>query len=326
MELKAELKRIAEKVTRFIIDNLDKEPRLLYDAGLHLIKSGGKRLRPFILIKFYNLYRQDEDPVLPAAAALELVHNFSLIHDDIMDRDDFRHNVPTVHRTFGDSMAILAGDALFAKAFELLTITPILTDERLRKAVMVLSKASIELCKGQTEDVTSFKREFDESYYYSLINKKTSSLLAASSSIGCIAGGGNDEDLRVAEAYGRKLGLAFQLVDDLLGIVGDPNVTGKPVGGDLREGKKTIPIYFALKRASPSEKEVIMRIYGRKEASQEEVERAVNIIKGLGVEDDVRKMADRYAKDALAQLDLLPKGPGRKWLIELVDFVVKRAH
>jgi geranylgeranyl diphosphate synthase type I len=215
---------------------------------------------------------------------------------------------------------------LFAKAFELLTITPILTDERLRKAVMVLSKASIELCKGQTEDVTSFKREFDESYYYSLINKKTSSLLAASSSIGCIAGGGNDEDLRVAEAYGRKLGLAFQLVDDLLGIVGDPNVTGKPVGGDLREGKKTIPIYFALKRASPSEKEVIMRIYGRKEASQEEVERAVNIIKGLGVEDDVRKMADRYAKDALAQLDLLPKGPGRKWLIELVDFVVKRAH
>ena len=326
MELKVELKRIAEKVTKFIIDNLDKEPGLLYDAGLHLIKSGGKRLRPFIVIKFYNLYRKDEDPVLPAAAALELVHNFSLIHDDIMDRDDFRHNVPTVHRAFGDAMAILAGDALFAKAFELLTITPALSDERLRKAVTVLSKASIELCKGQTEDVTSFKREFNESYYYSLINKKTSSLLAASSSVGCIAGGGDDGDLKVAEAYGRKLGLAFQLVDDLLGIVGDPDVTGKPVGGDLREGKKTVPIYLALKRATPSEKEVIMRIYGRKDAPQEEVERAVSVIKGLGVGEEVRGMADRYAKEALDRLDLLPKGPGRRWLVELVDFVVKRAH
>lgn len=325
-EFKSELKRVARKVTEYIIAQLDKEPKILYDASLHLIKSGGKRLRPFIVIKFYNLYRDDEDSVLPVAAALELVHNFTLIHDDIMDRDEERHGVRTVHFVYGDAIAILAGDLLFAKAFELLSESKTLNDSRFRKAVRILSEASVELCEGQSDDVTSIERGFDRKFYLGLINKKTSSLLSAASSIGCLAGGGTDEEVREASLYGRKLGLAFQIVDDLLGVIGDPKVTGKPVGGDLREGKKTLPIFLALQRASEDERQIIEAVHGNRDAGQREIERAVEIIRGLKVEEDVRREAERYAKEALEHLYRLPDGPGRPWLVRLVDFVVKRAH
>lgn len=325
-EFKSELKRLAEKVTEYIVAQLDKGPKILYDASLHLIRSGGKRLRPFIVVKFYNLYKDGEDSILPAAAALELVHNFTLIHDDIMDRDKERHGVKTVHLVYGDAIAILAGDLLFAKAFELLSESEALDDSKFRKAAKLLSAASVELCEGQSDDVTSIKRDFDREFYFSLINKKTSSLLSAASSIGCLAGGGTDEEIREASLYGRKLGLAFQIVDDLLGIVGDPKVTGKPVGGDLREGKKTLPIFLALQRASENEKRIIKSVHGKRNADQKDIEKAVEIIRGLRVEEDIRKEAERYAKEALWHLYRLPDGPGRPWLVHLVNFVVKRAH
>ena len=325
-EFKSELKRLAGKVTQYIVAQLDKEPRILYDASLHLIRSGGKRLRPFIVVKFYNLYKDDEDLVLPAAAALELVHNFTLIHDDIMDRDEERHGVRTVHLAYGDEVAILAGDLLFAIAFQLLSESKALDDARFRKAAKVLSAASVELCEGQSDDVTSINREFERNFYFNLINKKTSSLLSAASSIGCLAGGGSDEEVEEASLYGRKLGLAFQIVDDLLGVIGDPRVTGKPVGGDLREGKKTLPIFLALQRASEEEKELIKAVHGKKYVDQTEIERAVEAIRKLGVEEDVRREAERYAKEALDHLYRLPDGKGRPWLVRLVEFVVKRAH
>jgi len=325
-EFKAELKRIAKKVTDFILSTLKGEPQALYNAGLHLVKSGGKRLRPFIVIKSYNLYKEGEEEILPASAALELVHNFTLIHDDIMDRDDFRHGVPTVHRAYGDAMAILAGDMLFAEAFKLLTETPALDNYKLKLAVATLSKASVELCEGQSEDVSSISRDFNENSYYMLINKKTSSLLAASSSIGCIAGGGDEDDLKNAELFGRKLGIAFQIVDDLLGVIGDPKITGKPVGGDLREGKKTLPIFLAISKADSNERKLIERVHGNSSATDEEIEKAVSLIRRLGVEDEVRRIAKRYADQALRHLNLLPNGSGKVWLEKLVEFVVKRRH
>lgn len=325
-EFSSELKRIAEKVTGYIVAQLDREPKILYDASLHLIKSGGKRLRPFIVVKFYNLYRDDEDPVIPAAAALELVHNFTLIHDDIMDRDEERHGVKTVHLIYGDAIAILAGDLLFAKAFEFLSKSKALDDIKFRKAAKALSAASVELCEGQSDDLASIERGFDRNFYLGLINRKTSSLISAASSIGCLAGGGTDEEVKEASLYGRRLGLAFQIVDDLLGVVGDPKVTGKPVGGDLREGKKTLPIFLALQRASEDERLIIESVHGKRDADQREIERAVEIIRRLRVEEDVRREAERYAREALKHLYRLPEGPGRPWLTQLADFVVKRIH
>lgn len=323
---RAELERLARKVTNYLLTQLNGEPKVLYDASLHLIRSGGKRLRPFIVIKFYNLYKEDEDSVLPAAAALELVHNFTLIHDDIMDRDEERHGVSTVHRVYGEAIAILAGDLLFAKAFEFLSKSSALDHFRFREAVKFLSLASIELCEGQSDDVSPPGGDFDRKFYLSLIERKTSSLFSAASSIGCLAGGGTDEEVREAYLYGRKLGLAFQIVDDILGVVGDPKVTGKPVGGDLREGKRTLPIFLALQKASESERRIIKAVYGNRNANQREVEEAVKIIRELKIEEEVRSEADRYAKEALKHLSNLPNGPGKPWLVELANFVVKRVY
>ena len=230
VDLNGELKRIASSVNSYMDGFLRGEPSLLYEAAYHLIKGGGKRLRPFVVVEFYRMFGGDEREVLPAAAAVEFIHNFTLVHDDIMDRDDFRRGVPTVHKVYGEPMAILAGDALFAKSYMALLDSEALrrNDDAFRRAVESVTRATVVLCEGQTLDYQLSKASsFSADDYYRLVRAKTSALFVASAELGVIAAS-RYEYLEDARGFAENMGVAFQLVDDLLGLVGDPAVTGKP--------------------------------------------------------------------------------------------------
>ncbi len=326
MSLQDETKRIALMVNAFIDERIQGEPAALYDASLHLIRAGGKRLRPFITLKFNSLYGKDESAAVPAAAALELVHNFTLIHDDIMDRDEMRHGVPTVHRRFGEPLAILAGDVLFAEAFKLVSETPAFSSDymRLDKAVSLLAESLVTLCEGQAIDVKASTGElYTEEQYYDMIRKKTAALFEAASAMGVLTGGGSDKDIANARSYALNIGMAFQIVDDLLGVVGDSGQTGKPVGNDLREGKKTLPIFMAVQRSGGREKELLMEVWGKADARQQDVEAAVEVLKKLDVEEAARELAQEHMKKALDYLQRLP-GDDKHWLADLAHFIVER--
>jgi len=277
-------------------------------------------------LKFHSLYSGDESAAVPAAAAVELVHNFTLIHDDIMDRDEMRHGVPTVHKTFGEPLAILAGDVLFAEAFELISDTPAFAGDfrRLDMAVRLLAESLVVLCEGQAIDVRAASGElYTEGQYYDIIKKKTAALFEAASVMGVLTGGGSDADIENARMYARNVGMAFQIVDDLLGVIGDPAATGKPVGNDLKEGKKTIPIFLAVRGSGGKDRELLLRVWGNGDAKQEEVEAAVAVLRKLDVERATRDLARSHVDKALEYLGRMP-GEDKHWLVDLANSLVGR--
>jgi geranylgeranyl diphosphate synthase type I len=327
LTIEHEMKRIAELIDVYIQKILTGEPSYLYDASSYLLRAGGKRLRPLVLLKFYSMYGSDESSVLPAAAAVELVHNFTLIHDDIMDHDELRRGVPTTHKKFGEPMAILAGDVLFAKVFWLISESPSFHGDfdRIKRAVAEVANSLVTVCEGQALDLNPPRLEdFTEDYYFKMIEKKTSALFEASAALGCLAGRGPEEDISNARLYARHLGLAFQLVDDVLGIAGDPSITGKPVGGDVREGKRTLPLILALRLADRRRSDLLLSVWGVRDAPQHLVEEAINYIRDTGVEVKVRELAGEHLKNALQALNRLPKGEGNDSLAELAHYLTLR--
>ena len=328
VDLSGELKRIAAGVNSYIDGFLRGEPRLLYEAAYHLIKGGGKRLRPFVVVEFYRMFGGDERDVIPAAAAVELIHNFTLVHDDIMDRDDFRRGVPTVHKVYGEPMAILAGDALFAKSYMALLESNALgkDGEAFRRAVESVTRATIVLCEGQTLDYQLSKSSsFTVDDYFKLVRAKTSALFVASAELGVIAAR-RYEYLEDARGFADNVGVAFQLVDDLLGLVGDPAVTGKPVGNDVREGKKTLPIIMALERLPKEESEALRELWGSGSADEESIARIVEAVRRSGLEEEVRALAESYVARSLEHLRRFPEGEPRDLLEEFARFVVSRNY
>jgi len=327
LSLEEEMKRIASLVDAKIKESLTGEPELLYSASSYLIGAGGKRLRPLILLKFYSLYRDDELSAIPLATALELVHNFTLIHDDIMDNDDMRRGVPTTHRKFGIPMAILAGDVLFAKVFNLVSQSRVLQDDanKIGQAVKVVSDSLVTICEGQALDLNPPSlEEFTEDFYFKMIKKKTSALFEASAILGCIAAGAPNEHVNLAKMYAENLGLAFQIVDDVLGVVGQPDVTGKPVGGDIKQGKRTLPIVMAFRSAGRKEQELLLSVWGVKNSPDNVVREAVEYIRRSGIEEKARRLASEYLGNALKALEGLPSCRANDTLRELANFLTVR--
>ena len=232
-------------------------------------------------------------------AAVELVHNFSLVHDDIMDNDNVRHNVPTVHASYGIPLAILAGDILFSKAFQLMSVGGLkegISEKSISEMVSRLSTACINVCEGQALDMQMASegvKAYSERDYISMIEKKTASLFELSCSLGVLSADNcNKVDLERLSIFGKNIGIAFQLIDDLIGIVGDPKVTGKAVGNDIREGKKTYPMVLVLEKADLQEKNKLLRIFGSRNTTDWELKDAIKIVSGLGIEQDIRTLAE----------------------------------
>ncbi len=295
-------------------------PEELYKASRYLVDAGGKRLRPAVLILAAEAVGSNLKSVLPAAVAVELVHNFTLIHDDIMDRDDIRRGKPAVHMIWGEAGAILAGDTLYSKAFEILSKVE---NEPLRilKCMDVLSKTCTEICEGQWLDIDFEKREkVTKKEYIEMVEKKTSVLYAAAAKIGALLGGASDELADALSEYGRLIGIGFQMYDDVLDMVTPEEVLGKVRGSDLMEGKHTLIVIDAF------EKGVKLDIFGKGKVTKEETEEAVRILTECGSIDYVKDLAISYINAGKAKLNVLRDCPEKELLLQIADYMISREY
>jgi len=227
--------------------NWNREPLGLYEPIGYVLSMGGKRIRPALTLMACNMFSDDVHPAINSALGLEIFHNFTLLHDDIMDRADVRRNQPTVHKKWDDNTAILSGDVMQIAAYRFMTQTPF---EQLKRSLDLFSQTAAEICEGQQYDVDfeqHDKVEVDE--YLEMIRLKTAVLLGASLQIGAWIGGARDEDAQLLYDFGINIGLAFQLKDDLLDVYGDEATFGKKIGGDILCNKKTYLLIMASKLA-----------------------------------------------------------------------------
>ena len=325
MKKNKQIEKNAKIVNKHLNSKLKGNPKKLYDAAGHLIVHGGKRLRPYMVIRSCQILKGKVSKAMPAASAVEMVHNFTLVHDDIMDNDEMRHGVPTVHKKFGIPIAILAGDVLFSKAYQVITESKLSTNAT-TQLVSRLAKACVDVCEGQLLDVkmAEEKKIPTQAEYITMIDKKTAALFDVSCAMGAICATNKAKDISNLSSFGRNLGIAFQITDDLIGVMGDPKVTKKPVGNDLREGKKSLPILMAIKLAKGKDKKTIIKAFGNSKVTRNDLNKAVDVIRSLGIEENVRKQALKYAEKADKSLARYT-GSAKTELIALLDFVVKRS-
>ncbi|MEM4347834.1 MAG: polyprenyl synthetase family protein [Candidatus Altiarchaeota archaeon] len=294
--------------------NIIGKPEKLYEASQYLIKQGGKRIRPLLCLLSCKSAGGEIDKALNTAVAIELIHTFTLIHDDIMDKDDLRRGVPSVHRVYGESTSILAGDLLFAKAFEI-------CDPRVKG---ILSKATVEICEGQEMDLSfELRDDVNVDEYLEMIRKKTASLFEASTKSGAVIANADKKTIEDFANYGRNLGMAFQIYDDVLDIIGEEEKFGKPIGSDIERGKKSIVILKALEKLPEKERENL-KIFLRKENSKSEIQKAIALIKSSNAIEDCKAKAKFYIDEAKKSLINIPGSDEKKSLIEIADFVIKR--
>jgi geranylgeranyl diphosphate synthase type I len=330
--LSSEITESAKKVDCFIeqIVELESEPQVMYRAARHIIDAGGKRLRPFLVLKSCKMVGGREEDALPTAAALEMLHTFTLLHDDIMDQDEKRRGVPSVHIKWGVPVAIVAGDMLFAKVYEAITkhtdakhVKP----RRILQVIKEISEATIALCEGQTRDMMfECEETVSEAEYLKMIEGKTAALFEVSARCGGILGGANKRQVKRLGMFGHYSGVAFQVVDDVLALTADEKVLKKPVGNDIREGKRTLMVVYALQKASARQRKQILGTLGNKDASPEQIQETIRLIDSLGAIDYARKLAEDYIKKAKKALAAFPASDDREDLISLADLIFDRQH
>ncbi|MEA2055072.1 MAG: polyprenyl synthetase family protein [Candidatus Thermoplasmatota archaeon] len=308
---------VNEAITGYLSE---KEPKKLYDAVKYLPSAGGKRLRPIIAMLACEAVGGERKKAIPFGVALEITHTFTLVHDDIMDKDEERRGMPSVHKKFGEATAILAGDALFAKAFEIVTETEDDPD-MVKTLVKNLSVTSREICEGQQMDM-SFEEmeEVDEQDFLLMVEKKTAKMFEYAAYGGAIIGNGSPQEIKALKMYGRNLGMAFQVWDDCLDIIGKD--IGKPVGSDIREGKRTLVFLHALKN-SPNRNR-LLQLYGKKDASDDEVNDVIKIFKDSGSLDYAKDKAIKFSMDARENLGELKDSDAKAMLTEIAKFAVER--
>lgn len=321
---KAEL--IDEEIDRLIPS--DMEPSELAEASRHLVEAGGKRLRPALTITAAEAVGGKASRVLKPAAALELLHTFTLVHDDIMDQDERRRGVRAVHVCWGESTAINAGDALFALVFRTLSESAKsegLSAEEIISMLETVSRTSLRICEGQALDMKfESQKEVSGSDYLHMVEKKTGALIEASTKIGALLGGGDPEEVESLARYGRLLGIAFQIHDDFLGAVGDQEKVGKPIGSDIRKGKWTFLTVYAYEESSPEDRDTLLEILGKKDATEGEVREVIDIYRRTGAIDQAERRAKELAERAKSELNVISESRAKDFLLKLADFSVER--
>ena len=279
------------------------EPELLYMPIIYSMSGGGKRLRPVLLLLTTEAFGGAVEEAMPAALAVEIFHNFTLLHDDIMDNADVRRGKPSVYAKWGGNVALLSGDAMLISAYKYLArVSP----NVLPKVMNIFTDMALEVCEGQQNEMDFEKiSKVSVEEYMQMIERKTSALLSGSAMIGATMAGASDEDVKKIYRFATELGLAFQLQDDVLDSYGD-TALGKKIGGDILEGKKTFLMVQALSRASEQEREVLCTTHMRADISDAE---KIATIKALYDKLDVRRIAEQQIElrfeRALAVLDTL---------------------
>ena len=319
--MEEELERRAALVTATIEKLLPvMHPRGLYEASRHLVDSGGKRLRPSMLLLAAEAAGGEALALAPAAVSIELVHNFTLIHDDIIDNADVRRGRPAVHKIWGQSGAILAGDTLYSKAFQVLGMTAA-SPERILGAMNMLSRTCTAICEGQWLDMEfESKDRVTENEYMEMIEKKTGVLYGASAGMGALLAGAPLEVVRALDEFGRLTGMGFQLQDDVIDLLTPEEVSGKKQGGDLIEGKKTLIMIHAFAN------DVVVPVFSKKDASAEEIFRSISILEGSGSIEYARSRAEEMVAQGKRALDVLPPSSAKETLLELADYMIRRRY
>ncbi len=295
-------------------------PDELYRAMRHLLDAGGKRLRPTALLLAAEAVGGKPDNLLPAALAVELVHNFTLIHDDIMDEADLRRGLTTVHKKWGTSRAIIAGDALFSKAFEILSCAKS-EPQQIVESIELLSKTSTDICEGQWMDMNfATRKDVTEEEYIRMVEKKTAVLFAAAVKMGAILSGANRDVSRALWDFGCRTGAGFQIYDDVIDLITPEEILGKAQGGDIIEGKRTLIVLHALSKG------VVIEALGKSNATRSEVSAALLVLKESGSIDYAMNKALNFVETGKSALNILPDSEAKKILIGLADYMIARKY
>lgn len=297
------------------------EPASLYDPNEYFLQMGGKRIRPVLCLMGNELFDEISSDAWHLGTAIELFHNFTLIHDDIMDEAPLRRGKDTVHHKFGSSTAILAGDVMLVTAYEELNK---ISEHHLRPILSLFNKTAKEVCEGQQMDMDFEKIEsvsFED--YIKMIELKTSVALAASLQTGAILGGAGQRNQELLYDFGRKLGIAFQIQDDYLDAFGDPEKFGKQVGGDIMANKKTFLLIHTLENATTEQKKEIKDLINNK--SSEKIAKMQQLFKDCDADEWVLQLKNKYLDEAMTHLEDIAVLSKRKTpLIELAHFLIKR--
>lgn len=295
----------------------------LYDPAQYILQLGGKRVRPVCVLMGNELFDEIIPDAYNLANAIELFHNFTLIHDDIMDKAPVRRGMATVHAKYGESTALLAGDVMFVKCYDYLNK---LKTASLHKIFHLFNATAAQVCEGQQLDMDFEKRDtvsFDE--YVNMITLKTSVLLAASLQLGAILGGTGERNQHHIYEFGKNLGIAFQVQDDYLDAFGDPTKFGKQVGGDIIANKKTFLMIRAMEVANASSKKQLEQLLH--DNPVDKVERVLTLFKNCDVDTWANELKEKYLQTALHHLEEIAVVSKRKEpLKELALFLIQRSH
>ncbi|MEQ8400607.1 MAG: polyprenyl synthetase family protein [Roseitalea porphyridii] len=310
-----------ERVNQLILDKAGSDVKMIPEVANHLINSGGKRLRPMLTIASAEMFGYEGDGHIKLAASVEFMHTATLLHDDVVDESDRRRSKPTARMIWGNQASVLVGDFLLGQAFRMMV------DVGEMDALDVLSTASAIIAEGEVMQLSAAKKlSTTEDDYLAVIKAKTAALFLAACEVGPIVAGMGADERAALRSYGLNLGLAFQLVDDVLDYGGNANDLGKNVGDDFREGKITLPVLLAYRRGSDEE-----RIFWREsledgDNGDERLERARGLMSRHGALADTIGRARHFgaiARDALAPM---PAGPQKTALLEVVDFCISRLN
>lgn len=307
----------------FDTHNIPGSPETLYDPVNYFLGIGGKRIRPVLCLMGNELFGDIIPDAWEVATAIELFHNFTLIHDDIMDKAPLRRGKETVHSKYTEPTAILAGDVLVIKAYEALNR---IDNNFLHRIMFLFNQTAVEVCEGQQLDMDFEKRD-DVTYgeYLNMITLKTSVLIAASLQMGGILGGGSLGNLELLYEAGKKIGLAFQVQDDYLDFFGNTEKFGKQIGGDIRSNKKTFLLIKALESANPAQKQELDELLKTDNASK--VDRVLNLYKEIKIDEWAIELKEQFLNDALQHFDDMAVVSTRKEpLKHLARLLVKRDH
>ena len=307
--------------TKFNVRHFPKEPQTLYDAAQYILAIGGKRVRPVCVLMGNELFADINQDAWQVAAAIELFHNFSLIHDDIMDKAPLRRGMQTVHAKYGDATALLAGDVMFAQAYDYLTRIDL---SYVQKIIKLFNQTSKEVCEGQQIDMDFEQMQnVGMEQYIQMITLKTSVLLAASLQLGAILGGAGEGNQQHIYFFGKNLGIAFQIQDDYLDAFGDPEKFGKQIGGDILSNKKTFLLLHALEVATANQKKEIDTLISTNPTDK--VEKMLTIYKDCKVDEWAKELKEKYYKTALKNLeDVAVLDIRKKPLYELATYLMER--
>jgi octaprenyl-diphosphate synthase len=308
-------------VNAVILERMQSKVALIPELAGHLIAGGGKRMRPMLTLACASLLGYPGTRHHKLAAAVEFIHTATLLHDDVVDGSGMRRGKRTANLIWGNPASVLVGDFLFSRAFELMV------EDGSLKVLRILSHASAVIAEGEVEQLTAQRRiETDEDHYLQIISAKTAALFAAACRVSPVVAEASEDTELALECYGRNLGTAFQLSDDVIDYASDAATMGKGVGDDFRDGKMTLPVILAYARGTEADRAFWRSAIGGERTSDEDLTHATNLLRSTGALADTIERARQYGRRAIDALGMFPASKAKSALTEAAEFAVARAY